>query len=273
MTRQDNRHRASRIRGRFGFLGACALIACIPSAGFALGALDRALPATRTAVAQFTPSSVDPRMAALVARASSGHARLMRFTPAGVSDRAGRSVTVAVRIDEQAARAISVHSAIPGGQMLASASAAPELRLTPVPYNLGLARGYQSFAKVAAAPTLPAGAPTAILSRTLSETAIPDLATFKPAPAPRDTARDEASRFVPHNTASEPRAAAAPRAIEPREPAAAQPLDVAGSYRLTRRFDVTAGVRYTQERDRLAPVVDTAKQDSQAVYIGTQFHF
>ena len=46
-----------------------------------------------------------------------------------------------------------------------------------------------------------------------------------------------------------------------------------GSYRLTRNFDVTAGVRYTQERDRLAPVVDTAKQDSQAVYIGTQFHF
>jgi len=35
---------------------------------------------------------------------------------------------------------------------------------------------------------------------------------------------------------------------------------------------VTAGVRYSQERDRLGPLTD-GTQDSQAVYLGTQFRF
>ena len=52
-----------------------------------------------------------------------------------------------------------------------------------------------------------------------------------------------------------------------------QTVDLGGSYRLTRNLDVTAGVRYEQERDRLAPLADPAKQDSQAVYVGTQFRF
>ena len=269
MTRQDTKQRPLRTKGRFGVLGACVLVACLPSAGLALGGLGgggHALSNASGAVAQFTPSSVDPRMAALVARAASGNARLMRFTPAGVADRAGRSMTVAVRVDEDAARAISVHSAIAAANELAAGGSAPELRLAPVPYNLGLARGYQSFAK---APAAAISAPAATLSHSLSDAGIPDLASYKQAPG----VREEVSRFTPRNTASEPRAAAAPRAIDPRDTGGDQPLDVAGSYRLTRNVDVTAGVRYTQERERLAPVVDTAKQDSQAVYIGTQFHF
>ena len=49
-------------------------------------------------------------------------------------------------------------------------------------------------------------------------------------------------------------------------------MDLGGSYRLTRNFDVTAGVRYSSERDRLRPLTD-GKQDSQAVYVGTKFRF
>ena len=44
------------------------------------------------------------------------------------------------------------------------------------------------------------------------------------------------------------------------------------SYRLSRNLDVTAGVRYSQDRERLMPLTD-GKQDSQAVYVGTQFRF
>jgi opacity protein-like surface antigen len=51
-----------------------------------------------------------------------------------------------------------------------------------------------------------------------------------------------------------------------------QTVDVGGSYRVTRNFDVTAGVRYSQDRDRLKPTSD-AKSDSQAVFVGTQFRF
>jgi len=45
-----------------------------------------------------------------------------------------------------------------------------------------------------------------------------------------------------------------------------------GSYSVTRNLDVTAGVRLKNERDRMAPLTDS-RQDSQAVYVGTQFRF
>ena len=56
------------------------------------------------------------------------------------------------------------------------------------------------------------------------------------------------------------------------EEAPAYSLDVGGSYRLTRNLDVTAGVRYKAERDRLAQLSDD-RRDSQAVYVGTAFRF
>ena len=49
-------------------------------------------------------------------------------------------------------------------------------------------------------------------------------------------------------------------------------VDVGGSYRVAKNLDLTAGVRYSQERERLLPLTD-GKQDNQAVYLGTQFHF
>ena len=49
-------------------------------------------------------------------------------------------------------------------------------------------------------------------------------------------------------------------------------LGVGGSYRLTRNLDVTGGVRYKIQRDRLEPLADQ-RRDSQAVYVGTAFRF
>jgi hypothetical protein len=241
---------------------ACALAACIPSAGLAVSALDAgpAASAAHRSLARFTPATVDPRIAQLVARTSSGKARLMRFTPAGVPSQASGPVTVAVRVDEGTARAVSVRTGLAAAAE-ATASAGPALRIAPMRYNLGLARGYQGFAKAA---------PTPVLSRTLSDAAIPDLATFRPATG----VAEAPSRFVPRSTVTEtPSAAAAPQAIETRTASPERAVDVAGSYRLTRNIDVTAGVRYSSERDRLAPLADTAKKDNQAVYVGTQFRF
>lgn len=241
-----------RAKGRLiaGAAVACVLAAGVPSAGFAIEALGGT---ERLAASAFTPASADPRIARLAARADRG-ARLMRFTPAGAAERSARPVTVAVRIDEQAARAISVRSAIAAANEPAI-GAAPTLRITPARYNLGLARGYESFAKtpVAAAAAAP------VVSSTLSSAAIPDLATFRPAPG----VAEQPSRFAPRVAPDE-----GPR-VDPNE----QAVDLGGSYRLTRNINVTAGVRYSQERDRLAPVADTAKKDSQAVYVGTQFRF
>ena len=233
--------------------GALVLVS-MPTAGLALGALDGGvnIPATGS-FAALTPASVDPRLAEFVAERSNGSARLMRFTPAGVAERASRSVTVAIRIDEEAARVISVRSAIAAAQEQVAGDA--RVRVAPTRYNLGVSRGYQSFAK---APEL---------SRTLSEAGIPNLADFRPSPG----ARPDESRFAAHVAVEEEaKTGASPRSIDSRSD---QAVDVAGSYRLTRNLDVTAGVRYSQERDRLAPLAESTQQDSQAVYVGTQFRF
>lgn len=234
------------------------VLASIPTAGLAVGALDAevSLPAAGS-FAALTPASVDPRLAKFVSGRSSGNARLMRFTPAGVAERASRSVTVAIRIDEEAARAISVRSAISAAQDQVAGDAT--VRIAPTRYNLGLSRGYKSFAK--------ASDRDGPLSRTLSEAGIPDLAEFRPSPG----ARPDESRFAARIAVEEEaKTGASPRSIDSRSD---QAVDVAGSYRLTRNLDVTAGVRYSQERDRLAPMAEPTQQDSQAVYVGTQFRF
>ncbi len=234
-------------------LAVAAALLVLPSAGFALedvGKASSSLPTTPD-FAAFTPASVDPKVARLVAERINGAGRLMRFTPAGVSDRPGRSVTVAIRLDDKAARAISVRSAITAAKEQVASS--PAVQISPMRYNLGLSRDYQSF--VQPAP----------LSKTLSQANVPDLSAFKPA-----TVEEKPSRFAARVVLEEE---AAPRTAPALDGVGTQSLDVAGSYRLTQNLDVTAGVRYSQDRDRIAPLVAAEPTDTQAVYIGTQFRF
>ncbi len=235
--------------------GGTLAAAFVPTAGLALNALDaRGEPGAGVAFAALTPASVDPRLAELVATRSGGAAGLLRFTPAGVAQRANRSITVAIRVNEEEARAISVRSAIEAAKEQVAAEAG--VRIAPTRYNLGLSRDYQSFAK--AEP---------LVSRTLSDARIPDLADFRPSPG----AREEQSRFAARIELDDTGAAStAARTLATRD---RPTVDVEGSYRLTRNLDVTAGVRYSQEHDRLAPLPSPTRQDSQAVYVGTQFRF
>lgn len=230
-------------------------IAVIPAAGLALAGGDSQF-SSLTANSEFseiTPATVDPRMARFVAERSSADARLQRFTPAGVAERPNRSVTVAVRVGNEIVRAMSVRSAIESVKGRMGGASSPSI--SPMRYNLGLSRGYQSFAK---APEL---------SRSLSDASIPDLAKFAPAPG----AQDRPSRFAARIALEEgAKVGAAPRSIVAEVD---QLVDVKGSYRLTRNLDVTAGLRYSQERDRIAPLAEPTTQDSQAVYVGTQFRF
>ena len=250
---------ATRGTGRLaaGFAAGALVLAGVPTAGLALGALDDGVSlAANGSFAALTPAKIDPKLARFVAARSSGTSRPMRFTPAGIAARPSRSVTVAVRVDSEAARAISVRSAIAAAREQVAGDS--PVRIAPMRYNLGVSRGYQNFAKATPAPAI---------SRSLSEAGIPDLAEFQPSPG----ARPDESRFAARIAVEEEaKTGAAPRTMDSRSD---QAVDVAGSYRLTRYLDVTAGVRYSQERDRLAPLADPAKQDSQAVYVGTQFRF
>ncbi len=242
-------------------LGASAVLLAValPTSGFAFGSQGESVASdlAETFLA-FTPADADPRLAEFIAR-QRGEARMMRFTPAGAAESpAARSVTVAVRVDQQTADALAANNSI--GSARTGDSAARSLRVTQTRYNLGLARGYSSFAQ----PAAPATAATADLSKNLSRARIPDLSEF----APRTAKRDEPSRFAARIELDEERGKAGVRD----ESLSDQMLDVAGSYSLTRNLDITAGVRYEQDRD-LIPVPDLDQQDSQAVYIGTQFRF
>jgi len=259
----------ARCRSRWlgaGLAAAAATLVLVPTTGFAVTAFEDGqlgLDAERPAV--FTPASVDPQLARFIAERSGGISRLKRFTPAGVDSRSNRSVTVAVRVNAEEARAIQVRSAIEAAQEGVSDSS-PGVRIASTRYNLGLSRGYQNFAQSTVQPTPQSAGRPAVLSKSLSDAAIPNLAEFRPS---RGAAQED-TRFAARIADESSGGGVAAR---PADSVDQQALDIAGSYRLTRNLDVTAGVRYSQERDRAAPLRDSAEKDNQAVYIGTQFRF
>ncbi len=242
--------RASLLSASF----AAAALVAVPALGNVLAGKLDSVPvslAARGGIGSFTPASVDPRLAAQFGLPT--HGKLFRFTPAGSASRPN-AVTVAIRVDGDEGRVISVRGALPASAMTPGSAA---VRIAPTVYNLGAARGYQSFA---------AGS-VAVLPREIERLDVPDLRSFTPAGA---TAAVNPGRLAPRIQIDEKeRAGRAPRTLETQGD---YQLDLGGSYRLTRNFNAIAGIRYSSERDRLRPLTD-GKQDSQAVYVGTQFRF
>ncbi|MDJ0641418.1 MAG: hypothetical protein QNJ15_01245 [Erythrobacter sp.] len=228
-----------------------ALAFAIPSAGLAVVSLGEGNPAIENAALDFfTPASVDPDLAARIA--AKAREKGIRFTPAGSQPIQGeRTVTVAVRIDSESAQAISVRSAIESVPSASENLAA----LQPSRYNLGTARGYKSFARPVELPD------------TVRDLSVPDLAEFEPT---QPTRVDKPSRLQPRIALEDEQIAG--RSENTLDSLGAQTVDVGGSFRLSPNLDVTAGVRLSQERDRLDPLTNSV-QDSQAVYVGTQIRF
>lgn len=262
--------RNNSVAGKVALAASATLLAvALPSSVFAVGMLNSDSAVEESGLFSFTPAAADPEVAELIAQTNGGQARMMRFTPAGASTaQAERSVTVAVRIDQRTAQALTDATAGIGASR-DGAIATTGLRVAPTRYNLGLARGYGNFAQSAVQPSSRAAIQTGTrspqISRSLSEANIPDLSSF----APRTRTRDEESRFAARVEMDEARSVTANTA---RESVNDQLLDVGGSYRLTNNLNITAGVRYEQDRD-IVPLPEIDQQDSQAVYIGTQFRF
>lgn len=233
-------------------LGACAVaMLALPTASLALVGLGGAsIDSPPVAMDFFTPASVDPELAARIA--DKAREKGLHFTPAGTNPALReRTVTVAVRIDEEAAKAISVRNAtkaVPGiGAGIAT--------LDTARFNLGTARGYQSFAR------------TITLPDSVRDLGVPDLSEFEPF---QPTAKEKPSRLQPRIALEDGRVAG--RSVNTLDDLGAQTVDVGGSFSISSKVDVTAGVRLRQERERLNPLTDSV-QDSQAVYVGTQIKF
>ncbi len=256
-------------RAAMAAAAACAFLAALPPAVAAVSDLVAADDSRRSLsiaaggdLGGFTPASADPRLLAslnAIREGQRGDAGMFRFTPAGVKEASSRAVTVAVRVDSQIARAASMRK-----------SAGPDVGLNvagvaPVAFNLGMARGYQSFAQTAKiADAVEPGLRKSYLPEGVREIDAPDLSRFTPAKK-----KSGDSRFggvVELNDGAV--AGRAPRTFADGE----QSVDVSGSYRVTGNLRVTAGVRYSAERERLAPLAD-GQQDNQSVYVGTRFRF
>ena len=193
-------------------------------------------------IGTFTPASADPRLAAALARSGlSGSG--FRFTPADTRGTNNRSVTVAVR-----ARTTRPAAAIADRGAAAPAS----VTLQPIAYNLGVSVGWKRFAISGDLAKMDlAGQPGSSQKMDLGVSY-----TGK-----RASGRIKATSEKP--TERGPRLLT----VDPN-----YSLDVGGAYSITRNLDVTAGVRYTSEKDRLPQLKDD-RRDSQAVYVGTAIRF
>lgn len=193
----------------------------------------------RGGIGSFTPAAADPRVAAAYARAGLANSGF-RFTPAAAA-RGNREVTVAVR-------AVSTAG---GRNEPTRTGASPSVAIQPIAYNLGVAVGWRRFAIAGDIAQVDAGGLPGSRQKV-------DVGVSYNAPkwsgrlqVERDKPIDPISKLTGGETVS---------------------FDLGGSVRVARNLDVTAGVRYRADRDRLQ-IVEDGRRDAQAVYIGTAFKF
>jgi hypothetical protein len=231
--------------------GAVSVLA-LPSAVLAFSSRFEGPPKrseVRKDIGTYNSSPQDAQLASASALRSLAQGHPFRFTPAGTPTRPDRSVTVAVRVDPQTARSITVTGSAPA----AVAAAPTTLHIAPTAFSLGVSRGYQNFAQTLVTPV------------EIQKIEMPDLTSYRAG----QSAKGPSSRFTPRIALDEKTTSGrAPRTFVESE----DTVDVGGALRVSRNFNVTAGVRYSQELERLRPVTD-GKQDNQAVYVGTQFRF
>ncbi|MEE9434687.1 MAG: hypothetical protein V3V15_10660 [Sphingorhabdus sp.] len=201
---------------------------------------------------QFTPAGVDTRLAEKFEQhqkaANVGH---FPFTPAGVGLR-NRTLTVAAR-----SQPLSGNSAVSIRNSLSTIKAGRRVgRLNKTEFRLTSAKGWQGFSLVP--QTRPA----------VKAPLVTDLgkSSFRLDKGPRK----KPSRFKPDIAVDRDRSVTP--AVRGNAATKDYKLDVGGSFKISRKIDVTAGVRYTSERDRIAPSSDD-RQDSEAVYVGTKIRF
>jgi hypothetical protein len=193
-------------------------------------------------IGSFTPAAADPRLAAILARTGLNTSGF-QFTPSEGNVIGSRAVKVAVR----------ARTSRPNRLPERVAAAVPAPTLNPVSYNLGVSVGWKRFAV--------AGDMTRL-----------DLAG-------QPGSREQMGLGVSYSTRKfSGRVGASSDRPLPEQPkligdAQGYSIDMGGSYKLTGNLDVTAGVRYRNERERMLRVDPTERRESQAVYVGTAFRF
>ena len=192
-------------------------------------------------IGSFTPAAADPKLSGAFGRLGSTSDGF-RFTPSSAPG-SRRAVTVAVR-----ARATTRGDAV---RIASIAASAPTISVAPSAYSLGAAVGWKRFAVSGDYGRFDSGLMPG--SREMADLAV---------------SYGSGAWSTRVALAAERSAGNSPRMIGTDQSVA---LDLAGSYALSHNFDVTGGVRYKVQRDRIE--LSDERRDSQAVYIGTAFRF
>jgi hypothetical protein len=186
----------------------------------------------------FTPAAADPRFSFGVGDAYNGGA--FSFTPSNVGNNR-RAITVAVR-----SRAIT-------RQQAARAMALPSDGLAPSAYSLGASIGWKRFAlsgdvQKIDGGLLPNGRESADLGLVFS-----------------------GKRWATELEVAGERATGQRLPVGPTTDESFS-VGLSSSYAVSRRLNVTGGVRYKQQHEQVQALTDD-RRDSQTVYLGTTFKF
>lgn len=200
----------------------------------------RPAPPVRSLAGAFTPAAADPRLAAVFARG--GLTGDFHFTPADTR-RDGRGVMVALRVQS---------NRVAAPERIAATTPAPGL--APITYNVGATVGWKRFALSGDLARVDLGVLPG--SREAADVSVSYRATK------RFSGRVKAAADRPYGEVAQ-------LVDQPQS----YSVDIGGAYKLTRNLDVTAGVRYRSDRERLTRVDDDSRHDSQAAYVGTIFRF
>ena len=224
-----------------GALTALALI--LAPAAAATSEQKRARPAPSLRTGSFTPAVADPGLAAELARRGLATTSL-RFTPSSAAAGRNKSVRVAVR----------ARAAKPGQPVrtLTESSATPVTAITPTAYNLGASVGWKRFAVSGDVAEVKGGAVPGGRRNAGAAVSYSGSRFTGRVEVGAEEAKGPQTRIIPVDSRYS--------------------VGVGGSYRIARNLDVTGGVRYQIQRDRLEPLADQ-RRDSQAVYVGTAFRF
>lgn len=191
----------------------------------------------------FAPVAADPRQAALFDRVGGSFAEpSFRFTPSGGVGK--RAVTVAIR-----ARANRASNA--PATMVAVNPSAIYAGLAPSAYSLGASLGWKHFALSGDFAKIDGGAVPD--SRELADIGV----------------SYSGSKWSTRLLFGAERATGQANLGGPDE---ALSVDLGGSYSLTRNLELSGGLRYKSQRERL-DMQNDQRRDSQAIYIGTAFRF
>lgn len=208
----------------------------------------------------FTAAGVDIKLAAKFKRVTSKRSDVAAgdqsffFTPAGISRVANRTMTIAARANSP----LSVN-AISTRNLARVDEAAPgnAVKLNTTDFSLKAARGWQGF-KLPVAARSAVRAPMTDIAVAAGDFRLDDKARVKKSRFNTDVKLDKTRENAP--------------SLRGNAAAGEYKVGLESSFSVSRRIDLTAGVRYNSERDRIAPTVDERK-DSEAVYVGTKIRF